>query len=848
MWEALDKLDISSEKVGKETISQVSKMRAEFSLSLMRIERDLGEAKLAAAHQHDLFTTSTGDTANMHHETLVKVSAMLLRCQSKASDTLVALTVLNALNFHGRRQVQDPYQGTLEWITHNKLTTWLESSDPIFWISGKPGSGKSTLMKYLVDDPRTSLALQSWSNPQKLVIANYFFWINGTSLQRSLQGLLRSLLYEILRQNMNITKDVLPEAWSSVSMHCDASSPASFSSESLEWSDKILLDACQRLYAVQSTIKFCFFIDGLDEYFSEHDKDHEYLLSILDCLTKAGVKLCVVSRPWNVFEEAFGNDVSRKLYLEDLNRKDIELYVLGKLTAHRNFADIDRADADDIVKEIINKSHGVFLWVRLAVRSLVEGLRNHDSIVLLRSRLREFPDDLNDFFKHMFDSLDPIYRPRLSHMFQIALAAGEPLSLIAYWFLDAIDDNPEVALKPSTLDVSSFEFQNKMEVMTSQINGRSRGLLECTKEYDTRSDPGDYVIEPRVDFLHRTVKDYIITTDIKRMLSKWQQEQFDVDFTLINILLAEYKARLYEKSDKRKFLMKIFFEVAARVEHAGVVPQDLLEAYMSELDRAVTQHMRVHSIAGLRTPWQLIKCLSLHSAFLRYSMPVSFARRVRGFPPTLKEKVDCLTVLIGKSSSDLNVIFENVAALLSSDHPIKTDESFRKSVRTNMQELSQQEAVYMLVGLSRYDFVNSKTRALPQFRERLAQELTTNEVKELWQFLKSPKSVPQPFCEPISNSKKKGEPEWGLTWSRASSDYFLPDTTNDWSGMSKLTKPPSVTTVATSTLPALAPPPLATRYKQASHVDVGKVETEQGTRHVPKREKFKSLYRKFKSV
>jgi ABC-type polar amino acid transport system ATPase subunit len=39
---------------------------------------------------------------------------------------------------------------------------WLASSDDIFWITGKAGCGKSTLMKLIDDDPRTKEGLNQW--------------------------------------------------------------------------------------------------------------------------------------------------------------------------------------------------------------------------------------------------------------------------------------------------------------------------------------------------------------------------------------------------------------------------------------------------------------------------------------------------------------------------------------------------------------------------------------------------------------------------------------------------------------------------------------------------------------
>lgn len=44
-----------------------------------------------------------------------------------------------------------------------RLLHWLSSGDGIFHISGKLGSGKSTLMKYLCDHPQTRIELEKWA-------------------------------------------------------------------------------------------------------------------------------------------------------------------------------------------------------------------------------------------------------------------------------------------------------------------------------------------------------------------------------------------------------------------------------------------------------------------------------------------------------------------------------------------------------------------------------------------------------------------------------------------------------------------------------------------------------------
>jgi len=79
------------------------------------------------------------------------------------------------------------------------LLEWLKHGGGTFWVSGKPGSGKSTFMKFIADHPATRSALSHWAHPLPIVVASHYFWGSGTGMQRSLQGLLQTLLYDIFR-------------------------------------------------------------------------------------------------------------------------------------------------------------------------------------------------------------------------------------------------------------------------------------------------------------------------------------------------------------------------------------------------------------------------------------------------------------------------------------------------------------------------------------------------------------------------------------------------------------------------------------------------------------------------
>ncbi|RMJ05304.1 hypothetical protein CDV36_014041, partial [Fusarium kuroshium] len=83
--------------------------------------------------------------------------------------------------------------------TWDSLAEWLQSSQPVYWISGKPASGKSTLMKFILGHNRTELLLKQWQDNVRIL--SHFFWRPGTELQQSIKGLLCSLLHQIFVQD-----------------------------------------------------------------------------------------------------------------------------------------------------------------------------------------------------------------------------------------------------------------------------------------------------------------------------------------------------------------------------------------------------------------------------------------------------------------------------------------------------------------------------------------------------------------------------------------------------------------------------------------------------------------------
>lgn len=432
-------------------------------------------------------------------------------------------TILRGLYFRSmlvrRQSIAEAHAETFGWVFRHpdqrdstaldhvsNFTQWLESENGIYWVAGKAGSGKSTLMKFLGDHPCTTDLLSAWSHPHECIIACHYFWSSGTRLQKSIDGLLRSLLYEIFRQVPDLIFQAIPE---DVGADDDEASFA-LGGEGRPWSTFELGQIVDRLVACDDmSVRFCFFIDGLDEY----GGDHREVIKILSRLASSpNIKLCVSSRPWNVFSDVYGATNDWKLSLQDLTRNDIRRYTESILKEHPNWAEYSDAGGA-LVQEITDKAQGVFLWVFLVVRSFHEGITNGDGVSTLRRRISQLPQDLEAFFKHILDGVDPFYHLQMAQTFKTALQAEEPLSLMVYSLIDQCTNDDSFALRSPVAPMDRYEVFARRKQMSRRLNGRCKGLLEIQAD----STAIDY-IGPRVNFLHRTVRDFLLTKEMADFL------------------------------------------------------------------------------------------------------------------------------------------------------------------------------------------------------------------------------------------------------------------------------------------------------------------------------------------
>ncbi|KLU87235.1 hypothetical protein MAPG_06236 [Magnaporthiopsis poae ATCC 64411] len=470
-------------------------------------------------------------------------------------------TILRSLHFEQLRERQSEipqaHKNTFQWMFDDQggaeFRNWLGgASQGLFWITGKAGSGKSTLMKFLLERPQTKELLAQWTTPsgqQPLLLVSHFFWSQGGRLQRTQEGLLRTILFQILLAHPELVKTVCPERFSSY--------------QALDsWTVNQLQDLFERLASIEKLpARIFIFVDGLDEYEGDPAEIIETVRKIASC---TGIKVCCSSRPWREFEKAFASAAGR-IQIHHLTENDIRQYVHDCFEMDDKYEKLraqNPLEAADLVKAITSRAEGVFFWVFLVVKSLLRGLEHDNNIGTMRRRLDELPSDLNEFFEKMLQSIENVYKEEAALILRCLLLADSALPLALFVAMDSCEGlfaslkrhdffgespdqhgsqsswirlkrrqvaRPDGGLYDKLRDAESYDIPGGLvppwrtyrgEALSSasqKIQHRCRDLVQVF-------DPPEAVeaVEawrPRVGFIHRTVVDFLSAQNVRMLLS-----------------------------------------------------------------------------------------------------------------------------------------------------------------------------------------------------------------------------------------------------------------------------------------------------------------------------------------
>lgn len=477
-------------------------------------------------------------------------------------DQQILQSILQSLHYpemgQRSRDVSDSKAGTFEWLFEDRddqtshisnksdrddagkysyeqrrrndlameLRCWLKDDrDSVFWVTGKPGSGKSTFMKFLRDHDGTDELLREWAQDDHLIVADHFFWLPGTQLQNSFEGLGRSLMHAILSSlatDTNSAKTICGKRrWS-------------LNTSNRLWSQSELKRMFSNLGGLRG-IRLFILIDGLDECCPQDSHD-ELMDTLMDIVQRPNFKTCLSSRPWKEFTAKLCR--TRTLRLDKITQFDMVAYTKERICKTTRDQRLTAGEINNLVRLVTDRADGVFLWVELVVRAVDVELKKDRGLSRVHSIVNDFPSELKEYFTALiFERIEKTSGNTTDTASVLSLAmqlrerpsrfpdhlAQYTLRFIDFWLLSrgALDHD---------LEFPGGDAPKNSQTPIAVMRQQTQTFLElASKDLLVLRFDG-------VDFLHRTIYDFLKTKSINELILRGSPSHFQRPDFLSNVL------------------------------------------------------------------------------------------------------------------------------------------------------------------------------------------------------------------------------------------------------------------------------------------------------------------------
>jgi ankyrin repeat protein len=334
----------------------------------------------------------------------------------------------------------------------------------VLWVKGKPGAGKSTLMKRTLQHCEETLRGQ--------LIVSYFFNARGDQLEKTCLGMLRSIVWQLFQRDEGVRVRFTQRFREKELVH---------ETGRLEWRLSDLRDFVSLEIGGRIACPVALLVDALDECSDSDVRDVVELLeavSIKASRSGAKVRICLSSRHY----PSINMKQKLEFVLEDkpAHQEDIACYVRERL----------ESDDERLQTEIERKANGIFLWAILVVNILNKASRD-GCVEEMEKVLDDLPGDLEAIFSAILGD-NEADKAETVLMLQWVLFSRQPLTPEEL-YIGAVT---EAAPKPQgPWDRSRVTGQ----MIERRITSSSKGLIEIRKGGD----------RPEAQFIHRSVSDFL---------------------------------------------------------------------------------------------------------------------------------------------------------------------------------------------------------------------------------------------------------------------------------------------------------------------------------------------------
>ncbi|RYP17500.1 hypothetical protein DL765_004464 [Monosporascus sp. GIB2] len=301
--------------------------------------------------------------------------------------------------------------GTCEWLLqHERFREWEDAtSSVILWLQGSPGAGKTFLTSKVIDHVQS--LLKSSRNEEGFA----FFYCNRNEEERRKPLMVLRSYVRQLSTTAKYPEEMrkkLQELWSE---------------KRLNGSDLGLEDCREQLLeSVNLYPRTILVLDALDE--CEPDSRGELVKTVEILLSKSRrpLKVFISSRPDRDIRNRFLDRPNIEIQATH-NEKDIQKFVNEEIIKHGAWKDMSPPLKDEIIRVLLTRSQGMFQWVYLQIKQLLE----LETEAAIRDRLGRLPTGLKATYDEIYGKVHARHKhdkALADRAFMWVMCACEPLS------------------------------------------------------------------------------------------------------------------------------------------------------------------------------------------------------------------------------------------------------------------------------------------------------------------------------------------------------------------------------------------------------------------------------------
>ncbi|EPE28002.1 Ankyrin repeat-containing protein [Glarea lozoyensis ATCC 20868] len=370
------------------------------------------------------------------------------------------------------KALKDHHPGTISWFVNSEETfeSWKTLSRSTYWIHGKPGCGKTVLSAVIISHLKENVL------PINNGSLAYFFFNTNDRPKTKVEGLVRSLAFQLALQTTNGQKEILDL----YSNHRDGQKDL----------DQATLQAFLKNQLAQGPVYLLF--DALDEC-----EDASELLNLIQTILSWQVdhlRMIFTSRNDDYLRVFLDSLVMFEIDMGNAHLKaDLEVYIRERVNNDEQLGAWSPDIQEEIISSIGDGADGMFRWVALQLDEVTKCY----TLDGLRKTLKSLPQDLESTYIRILSEIPEASQHVVQRLLLWIVSAEVPLDLVA-------------AAETVKLNIEDSDFYSEDRRLRS-----SRTLLRLCPSLITLTQKDDLSGVECLTLAHASVREFLLSERLR---------------------------------------------------------------------------------------------------------------------------------------------------------------------------------------------------------------------------------------------------------------------------------------------------------------------------------------------